>query len=135
MNPLEQPRRTVAAPEEDLVATHGAAKQAEAADPLDLVGRRVPGGDIDVLARCFIEEFAAMGYGCDQILELFRQPQYIALHPAYRAKGEAAIRDLIQEVLADCGVFRVSGPVPDEPSDPCPEFVQIELPRPDNEDN
>ena len=49
--------------------------------------------------------------------------------------GEAAIRDLIQEVLADCGVFRVSGPVPDEPSDPCPEFVQIELPRPDNEDN
>ncbi len=45
-----------------LVSPHGAAKQAEATDPMDLVGTMVPGGDIELLARCFVEEFAAMGY-------------------------------------------------------------------------
>ena len=65
---------------------------------------------------------------------MFRQPQYIAVHPVYRAKGEEAVRTLIQEVLADCGVFRVTGRGLEGPSDPCSELVQIELPRPDNED-
>lgn len=108
-----------------LVADHGSSKQAEPEDPLDLVGTIVPGGDLEVLARCFIEEFAALGYNGDRLLELFRQPQYVAVHPVYRAKGEAATRRLIDNVLAQCGVFCVSESIPDESASGEPGLVQI----------
>ena len=109
----------------DLIADHGSAKQAEPGDPLDLVGTIVPGGDLELLARCFIEEFAAMGYDGDRLLELFRQPQYVAVHPVYRAKGEAATRRLIDDVLGECGVFCVQESIPDESSFCKPGLVQI----------
>ncbi|MFQ5742906.1 MAG: hypothetical protein ACE5HV_04875 [Acidobacteriota bacterium] len=90
------------------LAVHGSAKAAEPTDPLDLIGAMVPGGDVDELARCFIEEYAAMGYGSEQILSLFRQPRYLAVHPIYRLKGEEAVRQMIEETLSGCGIFRVS---------------------------
>jgi len=118
----------------ELVSTHGATKQAEATDPLDLVSKVVPGGDIDFLARCFIEEFAAMGHDGEQILELFRQPQYAAVHPVYRARGEEAVRSLIEEVLAECGVFRVTESMQEEPPPRRSKLVQIESPCAPNKD-
>ena len=134
MDPRKQ-RPTTNESGDPLVSTHGCAKEAEPSDPLDLVGTRVPGGDLAFLARCFIEEYAAMGYGSDQILEMFRQPQYVAIHPVYRSQGEEAVRGLIREVLADCGVLQVSGLIREEPPEPRSDLVQIELPRPDSEDN
>ena len=119
---------------DELVSTHGAAKKAEATDPLDLVGTVVPGGDIEFLARCFVEEFAAMGYDGEQILELFRQPQYVAVHPVYRAKGEEGVRRLIEEVLAECGVFRVSETITEESPPQRSKLAQIEPWRASNED-
>jgi len=139
----------------DLVSDHGAAKQAEASDPLDLVGTVVPGGDLDLLARCFIEEYASMGYGgaqilalarCfieeyasmgyggAQILALFRDPVYVAVHPVYQSKGEEAVRGLIHDVLAECGVFRVSESFSEEPPHNQSELVQIEVPAPSGKD-
>jgi len=118
-----------------LVSPHGAAKQAEATDPLDLVGTVVPGGDIEFLARCFVEEFAAMGYDGEQIFELFQQPQYVGVHPVYRAKGEEGVRRLIGEVLAECGVFRVSESITEEPPPRRSKLVQIEPPHASNEDD
>lgn len=110
-------------------------KKAEATDPLDLVGTVVPGGDVDFMARCFVEEFAAMGYDGDQIFELFQQPQYVGVHPVYRAKGEEGVRHLIREVLDECGVFRVSESITEEPPPPRSKLVQIELPGACNEDD
>lgn len=110
-------------------------KKAEATDPLDLVGTVVPGGDVDFLARCFVEEFAAIGYDADQIFELFRQPQYVGVHPVYRAKGEEGVRHLIGEVLAECGVFRVSESITEEPPPRRSKLVQIELPQFSNQDD
>lgn len=118
----------------DLVSDHGAAKQAEASDPLDLVGTVVPGGDLDLLARCFIEEYASMGYGGAQIMALFRDPVYVAVHPVYQSKGEEAVRGLIQDVLAECGVFQVSESFSEEPPHNQSELVQIEVPAPSGKD-
>jgi hypothetical protein len=118
-----------------LVSPHGAAKQAEATDPLDLVGTVVPGGDIELLARCFVEEFAAMGYDGEQIFELFRQPQYVGVHPVYLAKGEEGVRHLIEEVLAECGVFRVTESIAEEPPPPRSKLAQIEPWHASNEDD
>ncbi len=112
----------------ELVSNFGAAKQAEPTDPMDLVGTMVPGGDVEFLARCFVEEYAAMGYDGEQILELFRQPQYAGVHPVYRAKGERAVRTLIEEVLAECGVFRVSESIIEKSPPRRSKLIQIEMP-------
>ncbi len=113
---------------DELVSNTGAAKQAEPTDPMDLVATMVPGGEVDFLARCFVEEYAAMGYDGEQILELFRQPQYVGVHPVYRAKGEQAVRALIDEVLAECGVFRVSESTIEEPPPRRSKLIQIDIP-------
>ncbi len=110
---------------DDLVALHGSHKQAEASDPLALAGTKVPGADVDELLRCFIEEYAAMGYAADQILELFRQPQYAAIYPAYLRLGEEAVRARIAAVLEECGVFRVTARHAESAAEP-PKLVQIE---------
>ncbi len=117
----------------ELVVSHGSAKQAEPADPLDLVGTMVPGGDLDELTRCFIEEYAAMGYDGERILTLFRSPEYLAVHPIYRQKGHAAVRRLIDEVLAECGVFRVTETISLH-SDARAKLLQISLPSNAEED-
>ena len=102
------------------LATHGSAKVAEPTDPLDLVGTLVPGGEIDELARSLIEEYAAMGYDAKRILELFRQPDYLAVHSVYRIRGEDAVCRLIDGVLAECGVFRVTEVDSAPPVSACP---------------
>ena len=125
----EQPRLA-----DELVSSFGAAKQAEPTDPLGLVGTVVPGGDVEFLARCFVEEYAALGYDGEQILELFRQPQYVGVHPVYRAKGEETVRALIAEILAECGVFRVTESIIQEPPPRRSKLVQIEMPGTSDED-
>jgi hypothetical protein len=109
---------------DDLIARHGSQKQAEPSDPLALVGMRVPGGDVDALLRCFIEEYAAMGYGAEEILALFREPRYAAIHPAYLRLGEDAVRARIAAVLQKCGVFMVAVRHA-EPAAKPPKLVQI----------
>lgn len=119
----------------ELVADHGAAKQAEPTDPMDLVGTVVPGGDVLYLARCFIEEFAAMGYDGERILGLFRDPQYVAVHPVLCSIGEEGVRELIEQVLRECGVFRVTETNSTE-SEPQPSaLIQIDKPCAPSEDD
>ena len=90
------------------IAAHGSAKQTESTDPLELRGTAVPGGEPEYLARCLIEEFAGLGHGPAQILELFRQPEYLATHAYWQAVGDEAVGRLVDEVVARCGVLRVT---------------------------
>lgn len=55
------------------------------------------------MAECFTEEFMRMGYNHKQVLQLFRNPQYLGPHMAYEKRGEPFIRDLIAEVFARWG--------------------------------
>ncbi len=118
---------------DDLVAPHGSHKQTEPSDPLALVGTRVVGANVDQLLCCFIEEYAAMGFGAEEILELFRQPQYASIHPAYLRLGEEAVRARISAVLEECGVFRVAVRHAESAAEP-PKLVQIERCRGSRED-
>ncbi len=116
-----------------LAADHGSAKQPEPSDPLGLVGAMVPGGNIDMLSRCFIEEFAAMGYDAEGILALFRQPQYLAIHAVYRLKGEQAVIEMIDRVISECGIFRTTETIPPD-SRRATRLLQIEVPATPEED-
>lgn len=137
MDPRERKQTTEQEAATPLVAEHGAHKAAEPADPLELVGTRLPQGDSDYLARCFIEEYASIGFDGEQILALFRRPEYVAVHAYYRLCGEEAVVRLIADTLADCGVSRFSdaapasaAPVTGLQTGPrkAPKLVQIELP-------
>jgi hypothetical protein len=59
------------------------------------------------MARCIIEEYAQMGMTEEQIVELFRQPS-VQINSLYRARGEAWLRHLINDVLREAMCLRVS---------------------------
>jgi hypothetical protein len=71
-------------------------------DPQMLVGVVLPGGTEAMrrMALVFAEEFARLGHGSRQILGLFRNPFYAGAHAAWRALGEPAIRDVVEEAAA-----------------------------------
>jgi hypothetical protein len=51
------------------------------------------------MARCFIEEFALMGWSTDRILRLFRNPFYAGANIVYRQRGEGYVKALIAQTL------------------------------------
>ncbi|MCP4204562.1 MAG: hypothetical protein GY769_21850 [bacterium] len=59
------------------------------------------------MAYTFAEEFAALGFGRDRLLELFRRPGYAGAHRAYLALGEDEIGRIINESLSLWGRFQI----------------------------
>ena len=74
----------------------------EPTDPHMLVGVVLPAGagTMREMALVFAEEFTRLGYDPPQILGLFRNPFYGGAHAAWRALGEAVIRDLVEAAAA-----------------------------------
>ena len=70
-------------------------------DPLELVGCEVELEEehLTEMAECFVEEFARMGAGANQLLELFRNPFYRGPHSVFERRGEAWVKDLIEARL------------------------------------
>ena len=77
-------------------------KPLEPDDPMALVGVGLERGPDDEalteMARCFVEEFARMGWSGERILRLFRNPFYRGPHHILRMKGEDFVRSLIETV-------------------------------------
>ncbi len=49
------------------------------------------------MAECFVEEFLRSGVPADEVLELFRKPDYAAAHQAYQALGEEVIAQMVHD--------------------------------------
>lgn len=78
-----------------------------------LVGVRLDRGPdeqaITEMARCFVEEYARMGWSGDRILSLFCNSFYRGPHRILRLKGDEFVRDLIEKVTGmrrQAGSFR-----------------------------
>lgn len=82
-------------------------KEFEGDDPFALVGQGFPCPDgydsSGEMARCFVEEFALLGYPAGFVLSIFRNPFYQGPHGVYRAKGEGFVLELIREVYGLTG--------------------------------
>jgi hypothetical protein len=78
-------------------------------DPNVLVGVSLPGDEEATreMAIAFAEEFAALGFDEEHLLNLFRHPHYAGAHRAYRLLGEEEIRRILKESLAVWGSYRV----------------------------
>jgi len=76
-------------------------------DPLQLSAVEVP-GDVELMFRLLVEEYARMGHDTDAIMRLARNPFYTGFHRFFVVCGEDELRSRIQNVLRRCGVVRVS---------------------------
>jgi hypothetical protein len=79
-----------------------AEKDLEADDPMEFVAIRYPvpeGVDGDeVMARCFIEEYALMGMPRERVFHLFKSRFFSGTHAIFDTRGEAFVRGIIDDV-------------------------------------
>jgi len=79
-----------------------AEKDFEADDPYEFVGMRYqaePGTDPDeLMARCFIEEYALMGMPRDRIMRMFHSPAFKGTHSILERRGAEFIRAISDDV-------------------------------------
>ena len=76
-------------------------------DPQELVGVELPGDETVTreMAESFADEFAQLGLPKDQILSLYRAPEYSGAHRAWQLLGDEAIERIVDESLAVFGRF------------------------------
>jgi len=110
--------------------THPATREMLPDDPMEMHGVEVP-GDTELMVRLLVEEYARMGFGSEQIMQLAADPNYTGFHGLLRLYGEEELRRRIGEILARCGVMRVRAVDADPVQvDPVSEqLVQITLPK------
>jgi hypothetical protein len=70
-------------------------------DPMELSGVTLPTEEdtSEAMCECFIEEFMHMGYDPQQLLALFRNPNYLGPNLVLQNRGEPFVRDRIAEVF------------------------------------
>jgi hypothetical protein len=103
---------------------HPASREMLPEDPLHLSGVEVD-GDPELMLRLLVEEYARMGYGLEALMALARDPFYTGFHGLWQLYGEAPLKQRIGDILARCGVVRVTA----THSEPLSErLVQITLP-------
>lgn len=55
------------------------------------------------MAECFIEEYARLGFDANRILHMFQVRGYAGPYMATQMLGEAAVRELVDQVIARWG--------------------------------
>jgi hypothetical protein len=86
--------------------THPATREMLADDPLSLHGFEVE-GDVELMLRMLVEEYARMGWGVEEIMRLACDPFYVAFHSLVRRFGVEGLRSRVEAVLSRVGVTRV----------------------------
>jgi hypothetical protein len=105
---------------------HPATRPVEPEDPLTLHATPVA-GDPEVMLRCLVQEYAWMGWDLEQLLSLFRDPFYPALNALRHLYGDTGLRERLDSILKETGVFhcQVSVREEEEPAEPEPELIQL----------
>ena len=78
-------------------------KEFEDDDPMEIVGMTFadPDGKIaEEMGRTFVDEYLRMGWPPEDILAVFRDPFYRAVHAIYRLRGEAFVVEMIARAQA-----------------------------------
>ena len=85
-------------------------KPFEKDDPMEIVGVSLPGGDIDEMAECLVEDYIRDGWDDKSLLRLFREPFYRVTHRIYTEKGEAYVLALIARLRQIWGYWDSGAP-------------------------
>jgi hypothetical protein len=92
-------------------------------DPMEMCAFQVP-GDNQLMLRLLVEEYARIGWGADDIMRLAHDPNYTAFYGMWRSLGESELRRRVTQIIARCGIMRVTAKETEPISD---QLVQIEL--------
>jgi hypothetical protein len=105
---------------------HPATRPVEPEDPLTLHATAVA-GDPEVMLHCLVQEYASMGWDAEEILRLFRDPFYPALHSLWCFYGEAGLRERLIAVFEQTATFHLDEAVREEAElvEAEPELVQL----------
>src|SRR5690348_11041295 len=105
---------------------HPATRPVEPGDPLSLHATELA-GDPELMLQCLVQEYAWDGWDAEQILRLFRDPFYPALHNLWCLYGEAGLRDRLLAVVGQTGIWRFQTTVREEPEtvDQEPELIPL----------
>jgi len=77
-------------------------KDFEPDDPFQpvAVALPTPGYDgMEAMARCFVEEYALMGWPPERIYRLFTIPEFAGSYSVFQERGEAYVRSVIASVF------------------------------------
>jgi hypothetical protein len=103
---------------------HPASREALPDDPLEMQAFEIP-GDRELMLRLLVEEYARVGWGVEAMMQMASDPIYTAFHGLHQSLGEEALCRRIIDIVARCGVIRIST----QEFQPLSErLVQIELP-------
>lgn len=80
-------------------AQHGRDKDYEQDDPMELRAVAMPGGDDEMQAKAFIEEFLFMGMSKSELIEVFKNPFYAGAYRLYEKFGEEKIVSIINNYI------------------------------------
>jgi hypothetical protein len=116
-----------AEPDNLVPKVHPATRAVEPEDPMSLHATPAP-GDPEVMIRCVVQEYAMMGMKADLIMTLFRDPYYPALNDLLSALGEATLRQRVDHIISQIGVFRYHVVEAPAASD-LPELIELGLPE------
>ena len=80
-------------------------KSYEPDDPFTFAAVRYPVEDQEeadrAMARCFIEEFALMGWSSDRVRRLFRSGFFAGTHGIFERRGEAFVDALVADTFGE----------------------------------
>lgn len=80
--------------------------EAALTDPMELtglVGPELTEADIAEMTDALVDEFVRLGFDDDQLLALFKNPNYAMTHWIWQTRGETYARDVIARVRARWG--------------------------------
>ena len=101
---------------------HPATREMFPDDPLEMQGSVVP-GNVNLMLRLLVEEYARLGWNLEGIMQLACNPNYTSFHCLLQAMGAERLRREVAAILARCGVLRVREQV----APPPPEVVALSL--------
>lgn len=108
--------------DDEFARPHPKDRPVEPEDPMSLNSFEVT-GDIELMLRCLVEEYARMGFGLEDLMKLCRDPEYQGTSGLLKFFGEDELRRRIAEILARSGVLRTTTRTTEPVSD---RLVRIE---------
>lgn len=88
------------------MSEHPKDRPAEPEDPFQMFAGGVA-GDPGLMLDCLVEEYSRMGYGPDELFELFERPEFLATHGLHGLFGGESVRERVGQVLSRCGILSV----------------------------
>jgi hypothetical protein len=89
-----------------------AEKHFEPEDPFAPVAVELstPGYDgMEAMARCFVEEYALMGWPPERIFRLFTIPEFAGTYSVWEQRGAAYVKDMIAAVMGEASRTALDG--------------------------